>query len=52
MAKSELANRRLQPLGHVSGDETSVSATSAPVKEAPMQDRSQRVLPSSRGQLW
>jgi hypothetical protein len=46
MARAELANRRLQPLGHVSGDETSVSATSAPVKEAPMQDPSQRVLPS------
>jgi hypothetical protein len=28
-----LANRRLQPLGHVSGDETSVSATSGPVKD-------------------
>jgi hypothetical protein len=40
-----LANRRLQPLGHVSGDETSVSATSAPVKEAPLQGRSQPVLP-------
>jgi hypothetical protein len=37
MAEAELANRRLQPLGHVSGDETSVSATSAPVKEAPLQ---------------
>src|SRR5262245_36666971 len=27
-----LANRRLQPLGHVSGDGTSVSATSSTVK--------------------
>jgi len=47
MAVAELANRRLQPLGHVSSDETSVSATSAPVKEAPLQGRSPPVIPSS-----
>ena len=28
-----LANRRLQPLGHVSGDEISVSATPSTVKD-------------------
>ena len=33
MAEAELANRRLQPLGHVSGDKTSVSATSGTVKD-------------------
>jgi hypothetical protein len=32
-----LANRRLQPLGHVSGDETSVSATSGTVKDRALQ---------------
>jgi hypothetical protein len=32
MAVAELANRRLQPLGHVSRDGTSVSATSSTVK--------------------
>src|SRR5215813_3567119 len=33
MAEAELANRRLQPLGHVSGDGTSVSATPSTVKD-------------------
>src|SRR6266705_2441459 len=33
MARAELANRRLQPLGHVSGDGTSVSATPSTVKD-------------------
>jgi hypothetical protein len=33
MAAITLANRRLQPLGHVSGDKVSVSAASGTVKD-------------------
>jgi len=33
MAEAELASRRLQSLGHVSGNATSVSATPSTVKD-------------------
>ena len=46
MAVAELANRRLQPLGHVSGDGSSVSAVSSTVKD-PMVGRAASVLPPS-----
>ena len=42
-----LANRRLQPLGHVSGNATSVSATPSTVKDLKGPQRSSGPRPSS-----